>query len=57
MKIYFITLILAIGFQNIFAQLPNGIEDVEELIKKGIELHDAREYKQAIETYKKALDK
>lgn len=55
MKKYFLTLILTIVFLNAFAQKVSKDDSVQELIKKGIELHDERDYKQAIEAYKEAL--
>lgn len=55
MNKYLISLILSIGFLNLFAQQSNDNQNVQDLIKKGIEHHDAREYKKAIETYNEAL--
>ena len=55
MKKYIITLLLTISFLNVYAQEVNENKDVEKLIKEGIELHDDREFKQAIEIYKEAL--
>ena len=56
MKKYFLALFLSIGFLNAFAQKVDKNDSVQELIKKGIELHDERDYKQAIEAYKEALE-
>lgn len=56
MEKYFFTVLLALGFLNLFAQQTNETQSVQDLIKKGIEQHDARDYKQAIETYKEALE-
>ena len=56
MKKYFLALFLSIGFLNVFAQKVDKNDSVQELIKKGIELHDERDYKQAIEAYKEALE-
>lgn len=53
---YFITLFLALGILNISAQKNNDAQSVEELLKEGIEQHDAREFKQAIKTYNEALN-
>ncbi len=55
MKKYFVSLLLALGFINLYAQEADEPLSVQELIVKGIEQHDAREYKQAVETYKEAL--
>ena len=46
------TLLLFISLIHAFAQQSG---DIQELIEKGIEHHDAREYKQAIESYEEAL--
>lgn len=58
MKKFYLIAILIVGvFNTTFAQ--QHIEDdqnINELIKKGIELHDAREYKKAVEVYKEVLD-
>lgn len=51
----FLTLIVAFGFLSITAQEADVNKSVQELIKKGIEQHDAREYKKAIEAYNEAL--
>ena len=51
-KYSLIILLLFIGFLNAFAQQNS---EIHELIEKGIEHHDAREYKQAIESYEEAL--
>ncbi len=56
MKKYYLILFFVIGFLNVFAQKTNKDDSVQELIKKGIELHDDRDYKQAIEAYKEALE-
>ena len=57
MKKYFLITLFIFGFLNLSAQqTADGEQSVQELIQKGIEHHDAREYKQAIETYKKALE-
>lgn len=56
MKKYFFTVLLALGFLNLFAQQTNETQRVQDLIKKGIEQHDARDFRQAIETYKQALE-
>ncbi len=46
------TFLLFISLIHAFAQQS---ADIQELIEKGIEHHDAREYKQAIESYEEAL--
>ncbi len=56
MKKYLIVLILTSAFINLSAQEPDKTQAVQELIKRGIEQHDASEYKQAIETYKEVLE-
>lgn len=55
MKKYFLVLFIALGFLKLSAQQVDSIQNVQELIKKGIELHDARDYKEAVETYNEAL--
>ncbi len=44
------TLVLFLSISSIYGQ-----ENIEEIIDKGIELHDAGEYEKAIEAYKSAL--
>jgi tetratricopeptide (TPR) repeat protein len=56
MKKQFITLLLAILFVQVSAQVADSTQNVQDLIKKGVELYDAKEYRQAIETYKEALE-
>ncbi len=56
MKNYFLITLLVFGVFQLTAQEVDDTQDIDELIKKGIEHHDAREYKQAIETYKEALE-
>ena len=56
MKKQFITLLLAILFVQVSAQVADSTLNVQDLIKKGVELYDAKEYRQAIETYKEALE-
>ena len=56
MKKQLLTLILAIIFVHVSAQETDNAQNVQYLIKKGVELYDAKEYKQAIETYKEALE-
>ena len=56
MKKYFLFTILFFTFINLFAQQVDEKQSVEELMKKGIEHHDAREFKQAIEAYNEALE-
>lgn len=53
---YFLTFLLLLGLHNVFSQQTTQVETIEELIRKGIEQHDAREFRQAIETYKEALE-
>ena len=55
MKKYLIILLLAITSLHLFAQEPEETYGVDELIKRGIEQYDAKEYKQSIETFKEAL--
>ncbi len=55
MKKYFILTFLIFGVLNLSAQKVSEKQNVQELIQKGIEHHDAREYKQAIESYNEAL--
>lgn len=55
MKKYFLALFVTFGFLNISAQQAEDTLSVQELIKKGIEQHDARDYKDAVETYNEAL--
>ena len=55
MKKYFLVLFIALGFLKLSAQQVDSIQNVQELIKRGIELHDARDYKEAVETYNEAL--
>jgi len=58
MNKYFLSLLilLFITGKNISAQEKNThLGNVQELIEEGVEHHDAREYKQAIENYEKAL--
>ena len=55
MKKYFLIILLIFGFANLSAQQVDEKQSVQDLIKKGIEHHDAREYKQAIEAYNAAL--
>lgn len=55
MNKYLIILIISSGFLNLFAQQSDDNHTVQDLIKKGIEQHDAREYKKAVETYNEAL--
>ena len=56
MKKQFITLLLTILFLHVPAQVADSTQNVQDLIKKGVELYDAKEYRQAIETYKEALE-
>lgn len=56
MKKYFLALFIALGFLNLSAQQNIDKQSVQELVKKGIELHDARDFKTAIETYNEALN-
>ena len=56
MKKYFLIILLIFGFANLSAQKVGDKQSVQDLIKKGIEHHDAREYKQAIEAYNEALE-
>lgn len=56
MKKQFITLLLTILFLHVSAQVADSTQNVQDLIKKGVELYDAKEYRQAIETYKEALE-
>ena len=56
MKKQFITLLLTILFLHVSAQVADSTQNVKDLIKKGVELYDAKEYRQAIETYKEALE-
>ena len=56
MKKQFITLLLAILFVQVSAQVADSTLNVQDLIIKGVELYDAKEYRQAIETYKEALE-
>jgi tetratricopeptide (TPR) repeat protein len=55
MKKYFLALFITLGFLNLSAQQAEDTLSVQELIKKGIEHHDARDYKDAIEAYNEAL--
>ncbi len=54
-KYYFTIVILIICLFNLAAQQSPEQDDLKKLIEKGIEHHDAREYKQAIEYYEEAL--
>ena len=56
MKKYFLIVLIFLGFAKLSAQEVTEKQSVQDLIKKGIELHDARDYKQAIDTYKEALE-
>ena len=55
MKKYLIVLFVTLGFLKLSAQQAEETLRVQELIKKGVEHHDAREYKNAIESYNEAL--
>ncbi len=55
MKKYLIVLFITLGFLKLSAQQAEETLRVQELIKKGVEHHDAREYKNAIEAYNEAL--
>ena len=55
MKKYLIVLFVTLGFLKLSAQQAEETLSVQELIKKGVEHHDAREYKNAIEAYNEAL--
>ena len=54
MKKQFLTLLLAIGFLNIYGQ-TDDVQNIQKLIEKGIELYDAEEYEQSIEAFTEAL--
>lgn len=56
MKKYIIILLLATTTLHLFAQEADENQSVDELIKIGIEQYDAKEYKQSIETFQKALE-
>ena len=56
MKKYFLIVLIFLGFAKLSAQEVTEKQSVQDLIKKGIEFHDARDYKQAIDTYKEALE-
>ena len=56
MKKYFIFTFLILGFLNLSAQHVDEKLRVDEIIKIGIEHHDAREFKKAIESYNQALE-
>ena len=56
MKKYLIILLLATTTLHLFAQEADENQSVDELIKIGIEQYDAKEYKQSIETFQKALE-
>lgn len=56
MNKYILTILLIItALFNLSAQSEAEQDSIQSLIEKGIEHHDAREYKQAIENYKEAL--
>ena len=56
MNKYILTVFLIItALFNLSAQSEVEQDSIQTLIEKGIEHHDAREYKQAIENYKEAL--
>lgn len=57
MKKYLLLPILAVLFFNASAQEAVDSLSVKELIKKGIELYDTKDYEQAVETFREALDK
>lgn len=56
MKKYFIFTFLILGFLNLSAQHVDEKLEVDEIIKIGIEHHDAREFKKAVESYNQALE-
>ena len=56
MKKYFLSIIVStLSIVSIFAQQNSNQDDLKQLIEKGIEHHDAREFEQAIENYEEAL--
>ena len=56
MKKYLLLPLLAFMFFNVYAQETDEPLSVKELIKKGIELYDAKEYKQAVASFEEALE-
>src|SRR5690554_4482411 len=56
MKKYFFSItVFTLSIVSIFAQQNSNQDDIKQLIEKGIEHHDAREFEQAIEKYEEAL--
>lgn len=55
MKKYLLLPLLALLFINVSAQETDEPPSVNELIKKGIELYDAKDYKQAVASFEEAL--
>ena len=56
MKKYFFSIIVfTLSIVSLYAQQNSNQDNLKQLIEKGIEHHDAREFEQAIENYEEAL--